>query len=85
MLPIQQRAMLFVWLVSLRALSVTVPHFAQARNSMRRTISVRIVMVIHDALWVEAPLEEETQVRQLMEKMMTTAAKLRVSLEVNFQ
>jgi len=50
----------------------------------RRKMGSRIVMMIHDALWVEAPQEEAEQVRHLMRKMMTTAAKLAVPLEVDF-
>lgn len=39
-------------------------------------------MVIHDALWVEAPKEEESDVRHLTQRMMRTASKLEVPLEV---
>lgn len=49
----------------------------------RRKMGARIVMMIHDALWVEASYEDEGQVRHLVRKMMTTAAKLRVPLEVD--
>jgi DNA polymerase-1 len=49
----------------------------------RRKMKARIVMVIHDALWVEAPQEEAEQVQYLLKKMMTTAAKLKVPLEVD--
>ena len=51
----------------------------------RRQLGARIVMVIHDALWVEAPAREEAQVRQLVEKMMRTSAKLKVPLVVEYQ
>ncbi len=51
----------------------------------RRKLGARMVMVIHDALWVEAPEEEAVEVKRLMEKMMTTAAKLSVPLAVEFQ
>ena len=51
----------------------------------RRKMGARIVMVIHDALWVEAPHEEAEQVRHLLRKMMTTAAKLKVPLEVDIK
>ncbi len=50
----------------------------------RRNLGARIVMMIHDALWVEAPYEEENEVRHLLRKMMTTAGKLRVPLKVDF-
>ena len=47
-------------------------------------MSARIVMMIHDSLWVEAPQDEEGEVRYLVARMMTTAANLRVSLKVDF-
>lgn len=50
----------------------------------RRQMRSRIVMMIHDALWIEAPEVEAAQTRYLMKKMMTTAAKLKVPLEVGF-
>jgi DNA polymerase I len=50
----------------------------------RRNMKARIVMVIHDALWAECPEEEVDQVRHLVNKMMTTAASLRVPLKVDF-
>jgi DNA polymerase I len=51
----------------------------------RRNKGARIVMMIHDALWVECPEEEAEQVRHLMRKMMTTAAKLKVPLAVEIE
>jgi DNA polymerase I-like protein with 3'-5' exonuclease and polymerase domains len=51
----------------------------------RRKMGARIVVMIHDALWVEAPHEEENEVRRLVERMMTTAGKLAVPLAVDFQ
>lgn len=36
-------------------------------------------MMIHDALWVEAPYEEAEQVRHLMRWMMRTAGRLAVA------
>jgi DNA polymerase I-like protein with 3'-5' exonuclease and polymerase domains len=41
-------------------------------------------MMIHDALWIEAPHQEAEQVRHLLRKMMTSAGKLKVLLEVDF-
>jgi len=38
-------------------------------------MDARIVMMLHDALWVEAPMHEETEVERLVKKMMATAAK----------
>ncbi len=51
----------------------------------RRNMKARIVMMIHDALWVECPEEEAEQVRHLLRKMMTTAEKLKVPLEVDIK
>jgi DNA polymerase-1 len=42
----------------------------------------RIVMVIHDAIWIEAPQGEAERVRHLMRRIMTRAGKLGVPLEV---
>ena len=47
-------------------------------------MEARIVMVIHDALWVEAPHEEESQVRHLMRRMMATSGKLEVGTGSGF-
>jgi DNA polymerase I len=51
----------------------------------RRNVKARIVMMIHDALWVEAPNEEENEVRRLVRRMMSTAGKLDVPLKVDFE
>jgi DNA polymerase I len=51
----------------------------------RRGMKARIVMMIHDALWVETPEEEADQARHLMRRMMSTAAKLQVSMEVDIK
>jgi DNA polymerase I-like protein with 3'-5' exonuclease and polymerase domains len=50
-----------------------------------RKMKARIVMMIHDSLWVEAPHEEEIQVRNIMRRTMTTVEGLRVPLEVKFE
>ena len=50
----------------------------------RRKMDARIVLMIHDALWVECHEKGAEQVRHLMRRMMTTAGKLRVPLEVDF-
>jgi DNA polymerase I len=51
----------------------------------RRGMGARIVMMIHDALWVEAPHEEENEAGHLVERMMATAGELIVSLAVDVQ
>lgn len=51
----------------------------------RRNMKARVVMMIHDALWVEAPHDEESEVRRLVRRMMTTAGRLDVPLAVDFQ
>jgi len=48
-------------------------------------MKARIVMMIHDALWVEAPHEEASEVRRLVKRMMTTAGRLDVPLEIDFE
>ena len=44
-----------------------------------------IVMMIHDALWVECPEDEAGQVGHFLRRMMTTAARLKVPLEAEIQ
>ncbi len=56
--------------------------YAQLRDLGIRS---RAVMTIHDALWVEAPEAEESQVRHLLRKMMTTVGKLRVPMVVDIK
>jgi DNA polymerase I len=46
--------------------------------------SARIVMAVHDSIWVEAPKHERSEVRKLMEHIMITVGELEVSLEVEF-
>ncbi len=45
----------------------------------------RIVMIIHDAIWIEAQEEEADGVRHVMKRIMTTAAQLSVPLEVDIK
>jgi DNA polymerase-1 len=45
----------------------------------------RIVMILHDAIWIETPKEEADGVRHVMKKIMTTAAELKVPLEVDIK
>jgi DNA polymerase I len=51
----------------------------------RSDMRARIVMMIHDSLWVECPEEEAEEVRQLIRRMMTTVGKLRVPLKVDIK
>lgn len=51
----------------------------------RRNMNARIVMMIHDCVWVECLEEEAEQVGHLVRRMMTTAGKLTVPLAVDFQ
>jgi len=51
----------------------------------KRKMKARIVMMIHDAMWVEAPHEEATKVGHLMGRIMATAARLHVPLQVDFE
>jgi len=41
--------------------------------------------MIREALWVEAPHQEESEVRPLVRRMMTTAGRMRVPLEVDVE
>jgi DNA polymerase I len=50
----------------------------------RRRMGARIVMLIHDAIWVEAPEERETEVNRLMDKIMSTAGRPFLELKVDF-
>ena len=50
-----------------------------------RTIDARIVMAVHDAIWVEAPEEKADQVRNLIRTVMASAAKLNVPLGVDVE
>ena len=51
----------------------------------KRKMKSRIVMIIHDAIWVEAPIEEAEQARTLMEDTMQNAVEFPlVPLEVEF-
>ncbi len=45
-------------------------------------MKARIVMMIHDSIWVEAPVAEEKEARRMLEEIMTTVAELSVPLEV---
>jgi DNA polymerase-1 len=69
-----------------RKFRVTVPQQIEAdliktamvrlhRIFRRRNVGARIVMMIHDALWVEAPKEEAEEVSHLVRRMMETAGR----------
>lgn len=49
----------------------------------RRCIGAVIVIMSHEAQWVEVAPEEGEQVRHLIRKMMTTAGTLDVPLQVD--
>ena len=42
-------------------------------------------MLIHDAIWIEAPMEEKHEVRPLMERIMSTAGRPFLELKVDFE
>jgi DNA polymerase I len=50
-----------------------------------KDLDARIVACIHDSIWVEAPMDEAKNVRQIMEEVMTTAISLSVPLAVDFE
>ncbi|MGO9566352.1 MAG: DNA polymerase A family protein [Desulfomonilaceae bacterium] len=54
-------------------------------NLKRHSMNTRIVMMIHDSIWLEAPEEEKDFASFLMKHLMTTAVKLSVPLEVDWQ
>ncbi len=52
------------------------------RNKMKG----RVVMILHDAIWVEAPVEEAEVARPPLEQSMKNAVDITfVRLEVDFQ
>ncbi len=52
----------------------------------RKKMKSRVVMILHDAIWVEAPEEEIEQAKRLLEDSMKNAIELPfVPLEVEFQ
>lgn len=51
----------------------------------RRGLDARIVASIHDSVWIEALLDPEASVREIMETVMTTAMSLSVPLPVDFE
>lgn len=55
------------------------------RELRKRGLRSRIVLQIHDELLIEAPLEEEEEVKNLLTDRMKHAASLRVALEVEAQ
>jgi len=58
---------------------------AQFEGEFRgRNRKARIVMMIHDAVWVEVPYEIENEVRHLIRRMMTAALKPAILMAVDF-
>lgn len=49
----------------------------------RKGTKARIVTMIHDSIWVEAPHGEDKEVRNLVQTTMTTLGKLEVALGVD--
>jgi DNA polymerase I-like protein with 3'-5' exonuclease and polymerase domains len=47
-------------------------------------MGARIVMLIHDAIWIEAPTEEKSNVHHLTERIMSTAGRPFLDLKVDF-
>jgi DNA polymerase I len=50
-----------------------------------KEMNARIVACIHDSIWVEAPVDEAKNVRQIMETVMTSAGDMTVPLSVDFE
>ena len=73
------------WLQQIEADLIKTAMLRLDRIFRRRDMKARIVMMIHDALWVESPEEEAERVRHLVKRMMTTAANLDVPLDVDIK
>jgi DNA polymerase I len=54
-------------------------------NLKRHFMKSRIVMMIHDSIWLEASEEEKDCAQFPMKHSMTTAVKLAVPLEVEWE
>jgi DNA polymerase I len=77
-----------------RQCSVTLPQMMEAdilktaavrldRIFRRGDRGARMVMTVHDSMWVEVPAEEQSDVRELMQSVMTGANDLAAPLKVN--
>ena len=52
----------------------------------RRKMKSRVVVILHDAIWVEAPPEEAGEAKHLLAQSMTNAVELPfVPLDIDFQ
>ena len=51
----------------------------------RKGLDARIVACIHDSIWAEAALDKESEVRQMMERTMTTAMGLSIPMIVDIE
>jgi DNA polymerase-1 len=49
-----------------------------------RNMKAHIMMMIHDSIWVDAPADGQSQVRELMQSVMINAGDLAVPLQVEF-
>jgi len=83
--PAIRRSIRVTWPQQIEADLIKTAMVRLDRIFRRRRMEARIVMAIHDALWVEAPHAEAEQVRHLLRKMMLTTAKLKVPLEVDIK
>jgi DNA polymerase-1 len=83
--PAIQRSFRVTWPQQIEADLIKTAMVRLDRIFRRRKMGARIVMAIHDALWVEGPHQEAGQIRHLMRRMMTTAGKLDVALAVDFE
>jgi DNA polymerase I len=78
-----ERSFKVTWPQQIEADQIKTAMLRLDRIFRRRKMEARIVMMIHDAVWVETPEDEADHVRPLVRRMMTTAAKLRVLLTVD--
>ncbi len=55
------------------------------REPEKRGVYARIVACLHDSIWIEVSVDDESEVREVMAQAMTTAGELGVPLEVDFE
>ena len=48
-------------------------------------MQARLVMMIHESIWVEAPVQDEPEMKRLIRDVMITIGDLDVPLEVDFE
>jgi DNA polymerase I len=80
-----ERSFKMTWPQQIEAHLIKIVMVRLDRIFRRRNMKAQIIMMIHDALWVECPQNEAEQVKQLVRRMMIKAEKLTVPITVDFQ